>query len=219
MDILLVFCQLILTFFVSSVIPLIMANAGIRARAGVLSYVYKKILETHVQSYSAGELINLCANDGQRIFDACLSGVFSLGAFISLVGAAYSVYLLGLWGLLGFGVFFLSLPLKIYLSKKVFNNRSLAIPVTERRVTLTTEIINAIKLVKMYAWRSHIQRKLMVCGQHILDKKKREGILELSLFLQSILATLPWLIPQIATGVTFLAMTLSGNDLTLTQVC
>jgi len=28
MDILLVFCQLILTFFVSSVIPLIMANAG-----------------------------------------------------------------------------------------------------------------------------------------------------------------------------------------------
>ena len=57
--------------------------------------------------------MNLCANDGQRLFDACLLGVFAIGAFGTIVGAAYSIYLLGWWGILGFVTFFLFLPVQV----------------------------------------------------------------------------------------------------------
>ena len=57
--------------------------------------------------------MNLCANDGQRLYDACMMGVFALGGIASVAGAGYAVYLLGAWGILGFVVFFLFLPIQV----------------------------------------------------------------------------------------------------------
>ena len=69
--------------------------------------------------------MNLCSNDGQRIFDACVFGVLAVGALGSLAGAAYSIYLLGWWGIVGFVTFFLFMPVQvgihcsIYICQKV----------------------------------------------------------------------------------------------------
>lgn len=58
------------------------------------------------------QLVNLCANDGQRLFDACMLGVFALAGIASVGGAAYSIFLLGAWGILGFAIFFLFIPIQ-----------------------------------------------------------------------------------------------------------
>jgi len=42
----------------------------------------------------------------------------------------------------------------------VFKLRGKAIPVTEERVKLMSEIVTAIKLVKMYAWEKSFAKKI-----------------------------------------------------------
>jgi len=55
----------------------------------------------------------LCANDGQRLFEAAILGVFTIGSIGSLGGALYAIHLLGAWGVLGFSVFFMFIPIQV----------------------------------------------------------------------------------------------------------
>ncbi|XP_067948420.1 ATP-binding cassette sub-family C member 5-like [Watersipora subatra] len=186
-------------------------TAAVRVRGGVLAVAFKKILHQQIQSKSVGELVNLCANDGQRLFDATMLGVFSLGALTSIIGAAYSIYLLGAWGILGFVTFFSFLPVQVLLSKVIFNMRRKAIPITDKRVKLMSEIITAIKLVKMYAWEKSFAKKISNI------RKDERKILAKSLMVQSLSAILPTTVPIFSSAFTFLAMTCTGVDLTSTQ--
>lgn len=61
------------------------------------------------------QLVNMCANDSYKLFYACLMGVFVLSSLASLVGTAYSIYLLGWWGILGMGIFLVSAPVQVNL--------------------------------------------------------------------------------------------------------
>ncbi|KAF6021159.1 ABCC12 [Bugula neritina] len=87
--------------------------AGIRARSGVLSFLFQKILRSQHHSVSTGELINLCASDGQRIYDAILVASMLFTAVPIIGVAVYSTYLLGYWGLLGLAVVLGSIPVKL----------------------------------------------------------------------------------------------------------
>lgn len=49
---------------------------------------------------------------------------------------------------------------QVLLSKVIFNFRRRAIPVTDERVKLMSEIVTAIKLVKMYAWEKSFAKKI-----------------------------------------------------------
>ncbi|KAF6029977.1 ABCC5 [Bugula neritina] len=86
--------------------------AAVRVRGGVFSAVFKKILYQKIQSKSAGELINLCAADGQRLYWAVMNGIFVFGSMMgAILGGTYSVYLLGPWGASGFVLVLVALPL------------------------------------------------------------------------------------------------------------
>ncbi|KAF6040456.1 ABCC5 [Bugula neritina] len=88
---------------------------GVRVRGGVFSCVLKKILSRPTQSNTVGQLVTLCANDGNRLADAVTLGVFTFGLVVAVIAAAYAIYLLGLWGFLGFGIFFMFIPLQVPL--------------------------------------------------------------------------------------------------------
>jgi len=59
--------------------------------------------------------VNLCSNDGQRIYEAVLNAPFILSAIPAIFAAAYAVYLLGWWGIFGFAIFFAFTPIQVYL--------------------------------------------------------------------------------------------------------
>jgi len=64
------------------------------------------------------QLVNLCANDVQRLYDALLYSGF-LFSVIPVVGVTvYTAYLIGLWGLLGYAIFFSFIPLQVSLNRK-----------------------------------------------------------------------------------------------------
>jgi len=59
------------------------------------------------------QVINLCANDGDRLLYLCRDSVAVTGMVGCICGVVYSMYLLGPWGLLGFFVFFLFFPIQV----------------------------------------------------------------------------------------------------------
>lgn len=54
----------------------------------------------------------------------------------------------------------MSLSFQMLLSRFIFGLRRKAIPVTDERVKLMSEIVTAIKLVKMYAWEKSFAKKI-----------------------------------------------------------
>jgi len=56
----------------------------------------------------------------------------------------------------------------------VFAFRQVTIPITEERVKLMSEIITAVKLVKMYAWETSFAKKIY--GKGLKIKIRINGI-------------------------------------------
>jgi hypothetical protein len=75
------------------------------------------------------------------------------------------------------------------------------VAVTDRRVTQMNEILNAIKLIKMYAWEKPFQQRVKV----IRAQETKE--LRKAAFLQSITTSITPSITIIAAVVTFFALT------------
>ncbi|XP_077987901.1 ATP-binding cassette sub-family C member 5-like [Glandiceps talaboti] len=129
-------------------------RTGIRLRGAALYLVFKKLTRLrNLQDQSIGQFVNLCANDGQRIFDVCQFGVFIvagplLGIGIIILSGVY----MGVWGLIGSMVFILFYPVQFGLSRVMTKYRKLAIEVTDLRVRKMNEMIYCVKLIKMYAW-------------------------------------------------------------------
>ena len=60
------------------------------------------------------QIINIYANDGQRIFDGVSMIVNLIGGPLLLIGATiYAIYLIGPWALLGFFILLLLLPVQV----------------------------------------------------------------------------------------------------------
>ncbi|KAF6028452.1 hypothetical protein EB796_013235 [Bugula neritina] len=98
----LVVCQLVIAIIETSTKPVMMIREGCRVRAGVLSFVFKQIINKPIAgSRSVGEVINLCANDGDRLLYLCRDSVAVTGMVGCICGVVYSMFLLGPWGLLG----------------------------------------------------------------------------------------------------------------------
>ena len=52
------------------------------------------------------QLVNMCSNDGQRLFEVLANAPFILGGpLIFVAGSVYLVYLIGYWALVGIGTF------------------------------------------------------------------------------------------------------------------
>jgi len=68
------------------------------------------------------QVINLCANDGDRLLYLCRDSVAVTGMVGCICGVVYSMFLLGPWGLLGFVVFFLFFPIQVCFIVKYNTN-------------------------------------------------------------------------------------------------
>eukprot|EP00055_Hartaetosiga_balthica_P015720 m.95054 g.95054 ORF g.95054 m.95054 type:complete len:1356 (-) comp8936_c0_seq4:1185-5252(-) len=176
--------------------------------------VYRKALELRdLGGYSVGELVNVSANDSQRIFEA---GVFSQFIILSVVNLVVVMVVgwiyLGPACLIGVLVFLFSLPVQFYFSKKSGSLRRKAIEVTDQRVRMMNEILTCIKLIKMYAWEIPFAAKI----KEIREREK--VILRKAGYLQSVTVSLVPILPAIASVSTFLVQAYYGNGMTADDV-
>lgn len=130
----------------------------------LVGFMYKKLQNvalSSLQEISIGKVINLLSNDVNEIEKD----------LIYLMPLALAPYTLGLGGFLLwkqfgyatiFGILGLVLPLLFsqHLSKKTINLRSEKKVMTDERIKMTNELVECIRLIKMYAWEKFFKQKI-----------------------------------------------------------
>lgn len=184
-------------------------RTAIRTRGAVLALLYKKLLNAKsLRGKSPAQVVNMFANDGQRIFDAVtFAPLVLVGPFVLIGGLIYLLRVIGPLSLLGVAVFFVFDIIQAGLGFALVKCRNLAIAQTEKRMGLIGEIIRNIKCIKLNCWEN-------LFYQRVCDVRRREKRnLRIAGYTQSLMIAAGSIVPSVATIVMVLAIVLSGTDL------
>eukprot|EP00058_Branchiostoma_floridae_P027319 XP_002612810.1 hypothetical protein BRAFLDRAFT_82166 [Branchiostoma floridae] len=97
------------------------------------------------------------------------------------------------------------------LGLKIMKLRKTCVKIADERVRMTSEMLNSVKLIKMYAWEKPFIRR-------VEELRARETkLLQFSGFLQSVMIAMLSTVVPIASVITFSAHVMTGNDLKATQ--
>uniref|UniRef100_A0A4W3H1Z1 ATP-binding cassette sub-family C member 5 n=1 Tax=Callorhinchus milii TaxID=7868 RepID=A0A4W3H1Z1_CALMI len=188
-------------------------RTGTRLRGALLTLAFEKILKLRtMKDMTVGELVNMCSNDGQRLFDvASVGSMLAGGPMVAVLGIVYSALFLGPTSLLGSAVFILVYPLLMFISRLTTYFRKKCVSVTDRRVRLMNEILNCIRSIKMYAWEKPFSQKI-----HSIRNEERH-FLEKAGYVQSITVGVAPIVVIISSVCTFTLHMAVGYDLTAAQ--
>ncbi|KAJ0001946.1 hypothetical protein NQD34_001742 [Periophthalmus magnuspinnatus] len=195
-------------FFIS-LLWAINLRSAVRLKGAFSALAFQKILSLRVNNgIPMGELINILTSDGHRLFEAGTYGSFLLASPVMYIACiVYACYVLGATALAGVFIYILIIPLQIFMGKIIVKFRFHAIKSTDSRVRKMNEILNSIKLVKMYAWEESFEKK--VAG---IRKKEMRNIRHSRYFeIANINIITIW--PVIVTVITFLVHTAFGLPL------
>ncbi|KAG7158772.1 Multidrug resistance-associated protein 5-like 1 [Homarus americanus] len=160
-----------------------------------------------------GPVINLFANDAQRIYDLVVIGPLIVGGpLVAIGGVVYILWLLGPWALFGMVAFLLFYPFQYGLSRLTGYLRRRTVTVTDERVRMMNELLMCVKFIKMYAWEKSFASTI----SEIRGRERR--LLEKSAYVQSISLAMAPTVPIVAAIITFLAHIGAGYNLTAAQI-
>nr|CAB3219634.1 multidrug resistance-associated protein 5 [Phallusia mammillata] len=205
------FCVEVLRSSITTLLYAINYRSAIRTRSAMVLFMFKKVLKLSSANtaVSVGELVNLCSNDGDRIFEANRMGnLILVGPMLFVAGTIYSTVLLGPIGLFGALIFLATILLQGVLVKAMNKLREKAIVLTELRVKNISEILTFIKLIKMYCWEESFAKRVINLRQ------KELRLLKMMAFLQSMNVSLAFFTPVLASVVMFSAYIVLGYNLT-----
>ncbi|XP_038678143.1 canalicular multispecific organic anion transporter 1 [Scyliorhinus canicula] len=154
---------------------------GMRVRTAITAAVYKKALTVSNaarKESTVGEIVNLMAVDAQRFNDVTnfIHLLWSAPLQI-LVGIAFLWQELGPSVLAGLAVMVLLIPLNGVLASR---NKGLQIKNMkhkDQRMKLMTEILNGIKVMKLYAWETSFEEQVLGIREKELNVTKKSSYL------------------------------------------
>ncbi|KAK9296625.1 hypothetical protein QLX08_009452 [Tetragonisca angustula] len=188
-------------------------RTALRLKSACTTLLYEKIIRlNNLGNKNTGEIINLFTNDSQRLFDVVVYGpmIFS-GPIIITCGIIYILWVFSPFALCGILTFLVFYPCQYLISRLVGHFRTKTVVITDIRVKLMNEILECVKLIKMYSWEKYFSNKL-------LDIRKKEKYwLHKTVYFQSLAISLTPAIPVISAIITFLAHLSSGSNLTAAQ--
>ncbi|XP_043666582.1 multidrug resistance-associated protein 5-like isoform X2 [Vespula pensylvanica] len=189
-------------------------RTALRLKSSCTALLYKKIIGlNNVGSINIGELVNLFSNDSQRLFDVILYGPMIVSSPIIIIcSIIYILQFFSPMALLGMVAFLLFYPIQYLLSRLNGYLRSKAVKITDVRVKLMNEILETIKMIKMYSWENYFCQKLLNI------RKTEKNWLHKIAYFQSLSVSLTPAVPIISAIITFLAHVSGGFNLTAAQV-
>ncbi|XP_011878652.1 PREDICTED: multidrug resistance-associated protein 5-like isoform X1 [Vollenhovia emeryi] len=188
-------------------------KTGLRLKSACTTLLYKKIMRLNsLGNKSIGEVISLFCNDSQRLFDVIIYGPMIIsGPIVITCGIIYVLWLFNPIALVGMIAFLSFYPCQYFISRATGYFRAKSVNITDARVRLMGEILECIKLIKMYSWEKYFGQKLLAI------RKKEERWLHKTAYFQSLSISLTPAIPVISAIITFLAHIASGSGLTAAQ--
>ncbi|XP_065304617.1 ATP-binding cassette sub-family C member 5-like [Dermacentor albipictus] len=184
------------------------AHTAIRLQGALQLLLYRRMLKVRVEEKHSGQVINHVTNDMERIFDAAMNGTLMLGTPVMfLLTLVYSCYLIGYWALMGNIVILLFYPVMGAIAAVIAKLRRLTVKKADARVQLMAEVVNNIRLIKLYAWEQPFASK-------VFDVRNEERkVLMKGNFLQSLSTTVTPVILIMATVSTLLGYGATGHEL------
>eukprot|EP00164_Ancoracysta_twista_P003660 GFYU01004901.1.p1 GENE.GFYU01004901.1~~GFYU01004901.1.p1 ORF type:complete len:1550 (+),score=481.01 GFYU01004901.1:223-4872(+) len=187
-------------------------RVGQHLRTAIVTAVYRKSLKLSgvaKQTSTTGEIVNLMSTDAQRMQD--------LTPYMHMVWSAPYQIALSLiflyqqleWSVFGgVAVMILMIPINMVISRIIKRTQSQLMTIKDERIKLTNEILNSMKVLKLYAWEHPFKERLV-------DVRNQElKILRKYLYINCVLNFLWNVNPLLVSLASFAMYSLSGNELT-----
>ncbi|XP_051774742.1 ATP-binding cassette sub-family C member 3 isoform X3 [Erpetoichthys calabaricus] len=154
---------------------------GMRLRTAIVGAIYRKslvITNLAKRSSTVGEVVNLMSVDAQRFMD--------LTTFLNLLWSAPLQIILALyflWEKLGPSVFagvavmVLLIPFNAAIAMKTRAFQVEQMQYKDARIKLMNEVLNGIKVLKLYAWEKSFKDKILEIRQNELNVLKKAAYL------------------------------------------
>ncbi|XP_056268746.1 ATP-binding cassette sub-family C member 12-like [Pseudoliparis swirei] len=199
--------------FMISLLWALNLRTAVRLKGAYSSMAFQKIISLRLHTgISMGEMIGVLTNDGQKLFEAVLFGSFVVSCpVILIVCIVYSCYILGYTALTAVSVYLIFIPIQLGLAKLINTYRWKTILITDSRVRTMNEILNSVKLIKMYAWEDSFEKKIAD-----FRKNERKELQKVN-YVQNANSSITSIIPVIATVLTFIVHTLLGLKLSTSE--
>lgn len=157
--------------------------------------------------WNNGKIVNLMSVDTYRVDQA--SGLFHIIWTSPFQVAIVLVVLcinIGYSALAGYALLAVCMPLLTKAIKSLFRRRKRINKVTDQRVTLTQEILGAVRFVKFFGWESSFLARLR-------DLRKKEiRAIQVLLSIRNALNALSMSMPVFASMLAFIVYSVTGHD-------
>uniref|UniRef100_A0A8D1AM35 Multidrug resistance-associated protein 1 n=1 Tax=Sus scrofa TaxID=9823 RepID=A0A8D1AM35_PIG len=155
--------------------------SGMRIKSAVIGAVYRKALvitNSARKSSTVGEIVNLMSVDAQRFMDLATYINMIWSAPLQVILALYLLWLnLGPSVLAGVAVMIFMVPLNAMMAMKTKTYQVAHMKSKDNRIKLMNEILNGIKVLKLYAWELAFKEKVLAIRQEELKVLKKSAYL------------------------------------------
>lgn len=161
------------------------------------------------EGWSNGRIVNLMSTDTWRIDQA--SGMFHMAwasPLAIIITLALLVINLSYSALPGVGLLFLSTPLLGRAIRALFRRRAKVTKLTDQRVSLTQEILQAVRFVKYFGWETSFLRRINAI------RKREINSIRVILAIRDGINAVSMAMPVFAAMLSFITYSLSNNVLT-----
>ncbi|TLD39578.1 hypothetical protein E2P81_ATG00565 [Venturia nashicola] len=160
------------------------------------------------QGWSNGRIINLMSVDSYRIDQA-------LGFFHMIWGSPIQIAItlvllcinLSYSALAGFALLVVGMPILGYAIRGLFVRRMTINKITDQRVSLTQEILQAVRFVKFFGWETSFLDRIFAI------RKREVRAIQFLLAIRNAINAVAMAVPVFASMLAFITYSLSNNDL------
>ncbi|XP_013177998.1 PREDICTED: multidrug resistance-associated protein 1 isoform X1 [Papilio xuthus] len=183
---------------------------GMRIRTALTSAIYRKSLRMSNaarKESTVGEIVNLMSVDAQRFLE--------LTAYLNMIWSAplqIALALYFLWGILGpsvlagLAVMIVLIPVNGLIANRVKTLQIKQMKYKDERVKLMNEVLNGIKVLKMYAWEPSFEDQILKI------RNKEMVVLKQTAYLNSATSFIWSCAPFLVTFLTFFTYVISDPE-------
>ncbi|KAE9547808.1 hypothetical protein FO519_008982 [Halicephalobus sp. NKZ332] len=179
----------------------IMFRIGMNTKSILTSVVYKKALflsNKARKNRTVGEIITLMSVDIQRIENLTNSINLLWSVPFQLLFSLYFLFqILGIAAVGGFFILIMMVPLNYFISVKIKNCQVQKMKFQDERLKMTSEVLNGMKVLKLYAWEESMKKIILEIRQ------KEIKILRKLAYLNAIMNSNWYCVPFLASVVMF----------------
>ncbi|XP_063790448.1 multidrug resistance-associated protein 1 isoform X2 [Pseudophryne corroboree] len=154
---------------------------GMRLKTAIIGLVYRKSLvisNAARRTSTIGEIVNLMSVDAQRFMDLATYINMVWSAPLQVILALYLLWQnLGPSVLAGVAVMILLVPVNAVIAMKTKKYQVVQMKCKDNRIKLMNEILNGMKVLKLYAWELAFKEKVLGIRQDELKVLKKSAYL------------------------------------------